>query len=254
MKHYEKLVDYGVFSRKKLAQILDCCDATAVSVIREYLKKGYIERVRHDLYAVISIETKQPVMSRYQIGSNLFDDACISHHSAFEVFGYANQVFYDTYVSTRTNFKDFEYNGIHYHRLAPKTQNNIEKNNSICVTNIEQTVIDSINDLEKVAGLEETIRCIELIPALNYKMLLNILSEYNNGFLYQKCGYLFEELNNSLNLPECFFIECKKNIAKTKRYISKDHNGCVWHKKWNIYAPETIQNAINKGMNDYDAI
>ena len=47
------------------------------------LKNGYIERVRRDLYAAISVETKQPVLSRYQIGSRLAADAYLSHHSAF---------------------------------------------------------------------------------------------------------------------------------------------------------------------------
>ena len=60
------------------------------------------------------METKQPVLSRYQIGSNLFPDACITHHSAFEVFGYGSQVFYECYVATDKRFHDFEYDGVLY--------------------------------------------------------------------------------------------------------------------------------------------
>lgn len=254
MKHYEKLVEYGTFSRKKLAEILNCCDATAVSVIQEYLKKGYIERIRHDLYVVISIETKQPVLSKYQIGCSLFSDACLSHHSAFEVFGYANQVFYDAYVATKSRFKDFEYNGTNYSRVAPKNIVDTEVINGVRVTSIEQTVVDSINDIEKIAGLEEVIRCILLIPALNHKKLLKILAEYDNGFLYQKCGYLLEGVNASLKLSESFFNECLKHIPKSKRYILKEHTDFVWHKKWYLYAPNTVYDITSKGVDDYNAI
>ena len=90
MKHYEKLLAKGSFSREQLIEIV----GTATQVIYEYQKKGLIEKVKRDFYVVISMETKQPVLSRYQIGSNLFPDACITHHSAFEVFGYVIQVFY----------------------------------------------------------------------------------------------------------------------------------------------------------------
>jgi len=90
MKHYEQLIRLGCFSRSSLADVLYCSVNTAATIIQQYLKKGYIERVKHDLYAVISLETKQPIFSRYQIGAALFLDACISRHSAFEVYGYAN--------------------------------------------------------------------------------------------------------------------------------------------------------------------
>lgn len=90
MKHYENLLAKGCFSRGQLIEIVGTPSA-ANQVIYEYQKKGLIEKVKRDFYVVISIETKQPVLSRYQIGSHLFSDACITHHSAFEVFGYGSQ-------------------------------------------------------------------------------------------------------------------------------------------------------------------
>lgn len=44
-------------------------DSAADWHIRTFLEKGYIERVRHDLYAVISLETGQPIANRFQIAS-----------------------------------------------------------------------------------------------------------------------------------------------------------------------------------------
>ena len=98
MKHYDKLLELGCFSRGDIATMLGN-DETAGSMLREYQKKGYIERVRRDLYTVISLETKQPVLSRYQIGCRIFKDCILSHHSAFEYYGYANQVFYCLRIS-----------------------------------------------------------------------------------------------------------------------------------------------------------
>lgn len=254
MKNYEKVVELGCFSLGELAKELNCCIPTITSLVQKYLKNGYLERVRRDLYVAISVETKQPVLSRYQIGSRLFKDAYLSHHTAFEVYGYANQVFYEVYVATGTRFADFVYNGILYHRTAPKDNTKLNNINGVKVASVEQTVVDSICDMEKIGGLEEVIRCILLVPSLNAQKLLEALRNIDNGFLYQKCGYILEGLNDSLHLPDSFFSECEKNISDAKRYLTKDHMDYVWHRKWKLYAPESIKTIIDKGVSEYDTI
>ena len=254
MKNYERIIELGCFSLGELAEKLNCCIPTAASLIQQYLKNGYIERIRRDLYVAISIESKQPILSRYQIGSRLAADAYVSHHSAFEVYGYANQVFYEVYVATETRFTDFVYNGIVYHRIAPKTNADTININGVKVSSVEQTVVDSICDIEKIGGLEETIRSILLIPSLNADKLLEVLKNTNNGFVYQKCGYILEGLSDSLNLPDSFFVECEKNISNAKRYLTKERTGYIRHKKWNLFAPENIKTIIDKGVSEYDTI
>ncbi|MBQ8935908.1 MAG: transcriptional regulator [Oscillospiraceae bacterium] len=253
MKYYEQMVSMGCFSRQDIA-VLSGSDAAAGSLLQSYLSKGYIERVRHNCYAVISLETKQPVLSRYQIGAKLFPDACISHHSAFELYGYANQVFYETYVSTNSRFADFAYNGVFYHRVAPKRKIWPVQVGGASATGLERTVIDSINDFEKIAGLEETLRCLMLIPSLQSDELLNVLSLYDNGYLYQKCGYILESLNDSLHLPDQFFNVCMEKRSDSKRYLTKGRDHLVWNPKWRLYVPESIQAITDKGVTDYDAI
>lgn len=67
MKYYETLLEKGCFSRTELIEIVGTAGA-ANSVIYEYQTKGLVEKVKRDFYVVISLETKQPVLSRYQIG------------------------------------------------------------------------------------------------------------------------------------------------------------------------------------------
>ena len=68
-------------------------ESSAAWQIKKYIKKGYIEWVCRNLYAVISLETEQAIPNWFQIASKAVDDACVSHHSAFEFYGYGNQVF-----------------------------------------------------------------------------------------------------------------------------------------------------------------
>ena len=88
MDIYKDLAALRCFTHSDMLRITGS-ESAAQWQIKNYLKKGYIERVRRDLYAVISLETDQPIPSRFQIASRASDDACVSHHSAFEFYGYA---------------------------------------------------------------------------------------------------------------------------------------------------------------------
>lgn len=253
MKHYANLLAKGCFSRKQLIELVGTPSA-ANQVIYEYQKKGLIEKLKRDFYVVISIETKQPVLSRYQIGANLFSDAYITHHSAFEVFGYGSQVFYKCFVATNKRFTDFEYDGVVYCRVERKHDTEVMQQGNIRVTSLEQTVVDSIRDFEKIAGLEEVIRCMMLVPSLNEQKVLECLARNNNGFLYQKCGYIFEELKEEFHFSPTFFEECEKYSSDAKRYLTKALQDNIFHKRWKLYAPPSLKSLINKGVDDYDAI
>lgn len=253
MKHYEKLLEKRCFNREELTELVGTPSA-AKMVIYEYQKRGYIERVKRDFYVVISMETKQPMLSRYQIGAKLFPDACISHHSAFEVFGYGSQVFYECYVATDSRFADFEYDGVTYHRVERKPDIDVVWQGNVRVTSIEQTVVDSIRDFEKIAGLEEVIRCLMLVPGLDEEKVLESLKRNENGFLYQKCGYLFEQLKDEFGFSEKFFEECQRYSSGAKRYLMKDVEDAVFQEKWKLYAPAHIKKLIDKGVSNYDAM
>lgn len=76
-------------------------------------------------------------------------------------------MFYEVYVATESRFRSFEYDGVSYRRVAPHGTVQTKLINGARVVSVEQAVIDSIRDFEKIAGLEETLRCIRLIPSLD---------------------------------------------------------------------------------------
>lgn len=253
MKHYEKLIDMGSFTRNDVCILLGN-EAAAHSLLYDYTQKGLIERVRRDLYVAISLETKQPVKNRYAIASKISEDSYITHHSAFEYYGCANQVYYEIYVSGNKNFCEFDYDGVTFRYMKPHISEGVVNNqNGVRVTDIERTILDSINDFEKVGGLEELLKCIEQVPSVKEDKLISYLGIYNSKGLYQKTGYILEHFRSMLNLSDDFFQKCLNNIPKSKRYLYKSEykKDFILNKKWNLYVPDNLLSLIGKGVN-YD--
>ena len=252
MKYYKKLLEMECFTREDVVDLVGSYSG-ANSLIYDYLKKGYIERVRNNFYVVINLKTNAPFLNEYQIGSKLFDDACMSHHSAFEYYGYYNQFFHECYVCTNHRFEDFKYGGVYYHRVKPKTHIQINQDSGARITSLERTIIDSIKDMKRISGTEEVIKCLLMIEdQLDEVKLLEVLKQYNNGFLYQKCGYVLESLNNQFHLSKDFFNECKKHITKTIKYLDDSGMCIVLNKKWNLYVPKNIYELVDKGVLGYE--
>jgi predicted transcriptional regulator of viral defense system len=196
------------------------------------------------------METKQSVPSRYAIASHITDMAYVSHHSAFEYYGLANQVFYEVYVSSTKKFAPFEYDNVTYRFIASRISEGIEeKVDGVRITDLERTVIDSINDFEKIGGLEELLRCLELMPFLDENKLLLYLAKYDKQFIYQKTGYLLEHYKDQLKLSEGFFRECEKHLARSIRYLyhGVENESPLFNSKWRLFAPEKLLAIISEG-------
>jgi len=167
---------------------------------------------------------------------------------------YANQVFYEVYFSTCKNVRPFTYDGIEYIPLPKTSAIEIpDMNNGVRVTSLERTVIDSIFDMDKIAGLEEILRCLELIPSLNEEKLLDVLEGYSKKQLYQKVGYILEFYKKDLSLSKDFFLKCISCSSSSKTYLSQEIRDNIFHPKWLLYAPKDLKQLINKGV-EYDDV
>lgn len=254
MDIYKEMTAMGCFTLEDIVRVTGS-ESSAAWQIKKYLGQGYIERVRRDLYVAISLETACPVLNRYQIATKAADDACISHHSAFEFYGYGNQVFHEIYFISGKRVRPFSYDGYDFRPLSRKGESGIvETDSGVRITSIERTVIDSISDFEKVTGLEEILRCIDLIPSLDYNKLLEALEMHGHEQLYQKAGYILESFNDNLNLPEEFFDECVKRSSDSKTYLFDKQDNFIYHPKWKLYAPANLREVIDKGVPEIEEI
>lgn len=249
MKHYEELLKKDCFTLKDAYTLVGNRN-TANSFLQTYLKKGYIQSVKRNLYVVIDMTKKTPIANRYEIGSHVNESSYISHHSALAYYGYTNQVQNEVYVSSRTPFRSFNYSDLKYRFLKSRIDEGIvSTTDGVKVTDIERTVIDSINDFDKVGGLEELLRSLSLIPYLDEKKLLKYLNTYGKQILFQKTGYILEHFKSELNLSDYFFEICKNNIKKSIHYLSKSLNKdqVEYDSQWQLFVPKKLLSLISEG-------
>lgn len=243
MDKYSELAKLSVFSIKDVEKLTNNVK-TAYSLLNRMMKRGQVKKIRQNIYSCVNPATDQVVASRYQIACAVTNTAYISHHSAFEFYGLANQVYYEVYISSETKFRDFEFEGINYKYVASKLKDGIvEARNTtgVRVTDLERTVIDGIKDFERIGGFEELLNCLEGVHYLDEIKLKAYLGGYDTQVLYQKTGYLLEHYRKDMQLSDEFIQYCKGRIGKSTRYLLQEGaDDNYYNNEWKLVIPEGL--------------
>lgn len=243
MEVYKQLARYPVFTIKEVERLTGNIK-TAYSQMDRLMKKDLVRKVRVNIYSPVNPVTRQIAATRYQIACAITDTAYISHHSAFEYYGLANQVFNEVYASSDTRFKNFVYENISYRYVASRICEGISsaKNTTgVKITDMERTVVDSIHDFNKIGGFEELTGCLENIHYLDEAKLLKYLEAYNNKSLYQRTGFILQHYKNEMQISADFFKKCKDRIGSSRRYLVNeltDNN--IYNSEWQLMVPEDL--------------
>lgn len=248
MNLYFELLKKPVFRIEDVNQYYNNIDS-ARSAVKRLMRVGMAVKIRNNMYTCISGETGLPVANRFQIASSITPTSYVSHHTAMEYHGITDQVLCDVYVSSETSFRDFEFNGYTYHYVVSKSTKGIDKpahSGGIAVTDLERTLIDSIKDMDKIAGMEEVRQDIESIRRVQEERLLKYMELYRSQFLYQKMGYLLRERQEQLGLSGEFFTVCKEQIGKSKRYLTRDMDSGRYDDEWKLVVPPEMHNRKNE--------
>ena len=252
MNLYFDLLKKPVFKMEDVNQYYDNLES-ARSAVKRLMRDGMAVKIRNNMYTCISGETDAPVANRFQIASSITPTSYISHHTAMEYHGITDQVFYDVYVSSETSFRDFAFDGYSYHYIHSRSPEGIDRpaySGGIAVTNLERTLVDSIKDMDKIAGMEEVIQDIASMRRMKEKRLLKYMELYQNQFLYQKMGFLLYCNRGQLGLSESFFFTCKEHIGKSKRYLTRDMESGQYNEEWKLVVPDQLAAAKNGMMED----
>lgn len=254
MKRYlEELHKLRIFRLNDVENLVGNLNS-AKDLLQNYKKQKLVCQVRRDLYAVTDLASKISLANKFEIAGKITPTSYLSYQSALEYHGLAHQVFYDLWVSSSNRFNSFDFEGIRFQYCESKTMEgiiNASANSFIRVTNLERTVIDCVDKIERCGGLEELIQCFSLITYLDEELLLNYLQEFNKQFLYQKVGFILEHFKQEVKLSDTFFSICKQKLGKSTRYLTDITESTHYFKVWKLCAPSNILSVLEQGGENY---
>jgi len=227
---------------------------SAKDLLQNYKKQNLIIQIRRNLYSVCDLATGVTLANKFEIGSNVSSSSYISYRSAFEYYGIAHQIFYDIYISSSSRFNNFDFESILYLYSKSVIDIGVETpsmDSLVKVTNLERTVVDCIDHIDRAGGIEELVRCLNLIGYLNEDNLLEYLVAYNKAILYKKVGFVLERFKEKLKLSNEFIENCNQKGKKHIGYLTNKDESDFFHNYWNIYAPKDILSYLEQGNNEF---
>lgn len=247
MKYYKELAKLGTFTLEDVNTITKNTSKSS-KALNTLIKLGIIKRLRRNLYTCVDLITGDAASNKYIIASNINDNSYVSYHSAFEFYGFYNQVYNEVQVSSFKRFINFEIEDNNYRCFLTKSNISIETIGGVKVSSIERTIVDSINMLGKVMDVEELVKCLQLIHFVDEKKIIEVLKEYNKEILYRKVGYFLSFFKESFELDDAFFEYCKSNSDFTYRgkISSNEINELTYIKEWSLYGYKNILSIANK--------
>ena len=242
-----KIYSLRTFSLHDVAEELQMSAPSAAVALNRWKDQGLVKTVRRNLHVVVEPTTGSPVADKFEIATKIAEDSYVGWHSALEYHGLAHQAFYNIYVGSGKRFSKFNFEGTDYEYCSspvpPTEENGIVTpagNPYVRVSDIERTVIDCIDRIERAGGLEELLHCLEGLTYLNEEKFLKYLAAYNKAFLYQKAGFILENYPCGSGLGEEFFATCINKGAIHPKRLTNANDSDFFVSRWKLYVPSSI--------------
>lgn len=235
MKYLSYLSMKRVFDLSYLVSMTGNKHLASVTV-QNYLKKGYIRRIKKNLYCAVSIEHQGVIPSKFEIASQITDVSFVSHRSALEFYGYMHQVYSEVTVSSSKQFHDFDFEFITFIYKRTTSDLFVESIRGVRVTSLSRTIIDLIDRIRTIDDVEDIFQALKIIPALNEVEILEYLKTTKKQVLYNKVGYILGEFKEQLMLSHSFFKTLQECKVMTKRYLTSEKARLrKYQVTWNLY-------------------
>lgn len=245
-----------IFTLSELMEALKGSNVSQISkLLQRWQRHGMTVQIRRNLYCMVDLSTGQPVCNKYEIASHLSESSYVSYHSALEFHGLAHQPFNEVFVSSHSRFNSFQYDDVDYKYCRQTSVNAIgvtvpKGNPYVRVSDLERTLLDCFDRIDRAGGIEELLHCMEGLVMLDEEKLKTYLLAFDKAFLYQKAGYLLESIKDQAHISDSFLELCRRNGTKSVKWLTNDDGSDTFINRWRMYVPKSL---TEKEM-DYELI
>lgn len=239
-----KIYKMRIFSLEDVMAVFAITKSSAAKALLRWQQKGIVQLIRKNMYTAVDLVSDRPIVDKYEVASRLSPTSYVGWHTALEYHGLAHQTFFTNYVGSSTRFNRFSYEESVFEYCASPLEDTSatgvivpEGNPYVRVTDLERSVVDCCDRLDRSGGAEELLHCLEGIMKLDEKKLLSYLDMYGKAFLYQKVGFFLEHIQQQANISSETIETCRqKGAVYVKRLTNAPDSDC-YLKAWKLYVP-----------------
>jgi len=221
--------------------------------LNDLLKAGYLGSVgARGLYYIIpqGSSREEFVPDKFLIGAKLSPRGIIGYHSALELHGASYSSYNSIYIITQKYFRPFKFQGIKYQTIKGDVSFGIEtilrEGLKVRLTNRERTIIEGINGLKYIGGLEEYFKSIELFPSIDFGQVIICLKRFNKKIFYAKIGFILSYFEKRWSFPEDYREEIKAHLGTRINYLSDKREEAKLDKEWKLMVPVRLQSLLGE--------
>lgn len=234
-----------VFSLEDVIHKFEMSYSAAVAALARWRVQGFVKMVRRNMYVAIDPMTNAPVVDKYELASKTTPLSYVGWHTALEFHGIAHQSFNNAYIGSKCRFKEYSFGGVEYEYCAAPMEASEESgvvtpigNPYVRVTDLERTIIDCCDRLDRAGGAEELIHCLESVAIFDEQKLERYLEKYNRFILFQKAGFIFAQSQQHNNISNDFIEMCRAKGAVYTQHLTTSGDSDKYVKEWMLYVPK----------------
>ncbi len=215
-------------------------------------KKGALDKVKANLYVRIPGHivhdrgefAEDPIL----IAKHLARPYFFSYYTALHIHGLAQQYSRQFYLSTTRVAPCVSYHGSEIRPVVVKKARffGFEKKTygkeEVVVSDLERTILDVLNRPEYAGGYEEILRCFLDMEKVDWDRLLAYAGKMRESILYNRLGFVFELLKDSVKTPSSFLSAVEKRLSEHKYYFERGRKGRLVN-RWRLIVDPRLDKA-----------
>lgn len=224
-------------------------------VYRKYVhslqRRGYIHRIRRNLYAVRQPGQTQPTADRFLVASKIRDDYYLGYHTALEFHGTAYSFWNTVYVCVHPRNRFNEFSSLN-HTYRPVLVEDIETDvetrshlgHQVRVCGKERLFVECLDNPGYAGGWEEALKSLQSLPGLDFNHIADLTLKRNKQVLLRKVGWALEKLRDESiyyrHLADEPLSRLTACLTPPNMYLQRGTPGEL-NKKWRLYVPIRVE-------------
>jgi len=215
-----------------------------IKLLHDLLRRKVVARIKSGVYLILQAGQEHIHLKNWPIIAKALakpHDYFISYYAAMRLHGMTTHPLFNIQITSSKRRRDKSFSNIDYHFIycAPKhfwgnEKRWVTKQNNVLVSDLERTILDSLERPELCGGLKEIIRGIwSKHKDIDTKKLIAYSIKYRTRAPIQRLAYILETLNLHTELLK----PLQKITASAQSYILFDPSGKKIGKylsKWHI--------------------